>query len=386
MIILAIVPVFPDVQSILLRLMLREKQWEIINAADLTHVWEQVRRDLFLAAVKQGKWELVERWADHRLYHDQRRWAMEETLEQGQWRAHMLLSNYGLTPRDLRRARFQVAKNGDWDTVLDMLDNGTDVVEIREFVEGAKGGRFRRSDEDTVSNNRRRARDLLSLEQAIQGDTQQEWIAEYCKNPRTEYSCKRRSAMHKLIQTRPLDHTLSSKVLQSTMKYKAWNIIKHLARHELDASQRSELFPMMVKQQQWGICRELLERGVDITLCLSALQDLMNASQWLLVSRIMEYDVGDSVRRQVMQCALEKREGSVVWYCISNLQQNLTLEKRQTLFDQSFKRGMWQAVKPLIEFRCPGRCLYCKVVSTAPSPLPTQYSHQPSRRASLKSL
>ena len=48
------------------------EQWRIIRNASLSHVGEQVRRELFQAAVKLKEWAVVQQWADHSLYDDQR--------------------------------------------------------------------------------------------------------------------------------------------------------------------------------------------------------------------------------------------------------------------------------------------------------------------------
>ena len=85
LVILATVPVVPDVQSVALRVLLRHKRWDVISHACLSHVWEQVRRQLFQAAVEQRQWSAVKRWADHSLYDDQRGWALEEAFQEKQW-------------------------------------------------------------------------------------------------------------------------------------------------------------------------------------------------------------------------------------------------------------------------------------------------------------
>ena len=97
------------------------------------------------------------------------------------------------------------------------------------------------------------------------------------------------------------------------------------------------------------MCSELLEQCVRIDLCLAALPELMEANQWLLVAKVMEYDVGDELRYQVMQSAMDKRAGSVVWHCISLMQKRLTRAERKALFQKSTAQEVWQAVKALIE-------------------------------------
>ena len=77
----------------------------------------------------------------------------------------------------------------------------------------------------------------------------------------------------------------------------------------------------------------------------------MKMNQWTLVARVTDYDVDDVVRREVLQRAMERRQGSVVWQCIVNMRDRPTVEEREELFLQSFNCEVWQAVKPLVEER-----------------------------------
>jgi hypothetical protein len=125
-----------------------------------------------------------------------------------------------------------------------------------------------------------------------------------------------------------------------------------LIRQVTDFALRDTIFTEMVKLRQWGVCRALLDQGVSVSLCMDALPQLMDANQWILVARVMEFDVGDETRRQVMQRALDRREGSVVWRCISIMQNYRLYEKeRIDLFKHAFSRGIWQIVKSLVEIK-----------------------------------
>jgi hypothetical protein len=64
----------------------------------------------------------------------------------------------------------------------------------------------------------------------------------------------------------------------------------------------------------------------------------------------MEFIVDDDMKHQVIQRAMESREGSVVWRCLSTMQHyRPSVEEREKLFQQAMDRGMWQLVKPLME-------------------------------------
>jgi hypothetical protein len=76
----------------------------------------------------------------------------------------------------------------------------------------------------------------------------------------------------------------------------------------------------------------------------------MEMNQWALVARVMEFIMDDDMKHQVIQRAMESREGSVVWRCLSTMQHyRPSVKERKKLFQQAMDRGMWQLVKPLIE-------------------------------------
>jgi hypothetical protein len=76
----------------------------------------------------------------------------------------------------------------------------------------------------------------------------------------------------------------------------------------------------------------------------------MEMNQWTLVARVMEFIVDDDMKHPVIQRAMERREGSVVWRCLSTMQHyRPSVKEREKLFQQAMDRGMWQLVKPLME-------------------------------------
>jgi hypothetical protein len=78
--VLACVPLIVELQNEVLKLLLHEKQWNVLQHAYLRYVWEPVRRALFAEAVAQGQWSVVLQLADHTLYDDQRVEALEEAF------------------------------------------------------------------------------------------------------------------------------------------------------------------------------------------------------------------------------------------------------------------------------------------------------------------
>ena len=61
-------------------------------------------------------------------------------------------------------------------------------------------------------------------------------------------------------------------------------------------------------------------------------------------------DVDDALRRRVMQRAMERKQGTVVWQCVITMHSyRLSVEERKELFQEAFSREVLQAIKPLIE-------------------------------------
>jgi ankyrin repeat protein len=70
---------------------------------------------------------------------------------------------------------------------------------------------------------------------------------------------------------------------------------------------------------------------------------------------IVGYDIGDSKRCQVLQTALNKRQGSVVWQCIRALETPLLVPEREEMFKFAFDHDVWQVLKALVEVKdCTG--------------------------------
>ena len=86
------VPLAPVIQSAALTLMLREKKWDVISMADLSHVEEQVRRRLLTAAVKQKQWSVVKRWLRFTVYNDQQNWILRKAEKADQTDIVLLLT------------------------------------------------------------------------------------------------------------------------------------------------------------------------------------------------------------------------------------------------------------------------------------------------------
>ena len=341
LVILTTAPVVPDVQSVALRVMLRHKRWDVISLACLSHVWEQVRRELFQAAVEQRQWSVVKQWADHSLYDDQRWWALEESFREKQWDVYLLLADHGLTEAELMSVHHRIAKYAGWAVIRQMFERGADVIEAREVLEGAtRQGRRHFGIPMNERARQRNIRRLVKLEKQLR--VQSSMV------PKDRTQLKWCTLLFELFHSpEKVDIHLA---LKTAREDNAWNVVMQLAKLGANAALRDSLFPEMVRRRQWGVCRALLERGVSVELCQAALQDLMAMNQWTLVARVMEFNVDDAVRRQVMRSAIERREGSVVWQCLMNREgDRLTEQEREDLFHRALSREIWQAVKPLVE-------------------------------------
>ena len=344
LVILATVPVVPDVQSVALRVLLHHKRWDVISHACLSHVWEKVRRQLFQAAVEQRQWSAVKRWADHSLYDDQRGWALEEAFQEKQWEVFLLLADYGLVESELMCVHYRLAKHADWDTVLQLFEQGGDVTDVKELLIGAKS-RKAAYDKDDALKRKQRVFELGGLERALNAR-------------KTALKTLKRAAKQGdwsvvlfSLQRTPVVHHIHL-ALKAAVANGVWHVVRQLIKLGTDAAQRDSLFTRMVKQRQWGVCMVLLEQGVNVELCLTALPELMDMDQWTLVARVMTYDVDDAVRRQVMQRAMERKQGTVVWQCVITMHgDRLSVEERKKLFQEALRREVLQAIKPLIEIK-----------------------------------
>ncbi|XP_070206977.1 ankyrin repeat domain-containing protein 50-like [Littorina saxatilis] len=137
--------------------------------------------------------------------------------------------------------------------------------------------------------------------------------------------------------------------MMAALGARAWHVLTQLVRGRNTPTQREELFPLAMEQQQWAVGRVLIERGVSVELRLSALPIFMANHQWILSARATEHDVTDTVIHDVMQQALEHGEGSLVAHCIGSLKEPLSVIERQTIFQQALSKGLWWAVKRLVE-------------------------------------
>ena len=342
--VLTCVPVVPDVQSVALTVMLRHRKWDVIRRANLRGVWEQVRRRLLTAAMKQGQWSLVAQWANHTLYDDQSLAALEEAYTHKQWRAYLLLADHGLVEIELMRVHYRLARYASWDVVLEMFERGADMIECQEGIRPGKN--LRLLDQKKDDNERRPRYVKLRL-------LAEEWEERMEKLQSLEAVLEKKEwcvALHEINRRHRRREIVLA--LRAALASRVWHVAIYLIRQGIGARLCDGLFSLMLSHRQWEVCRVLLEEGVDPQLALDALPQLMEQNQWTLVARLMEYDVGDVVRRQVMQQALDRREGSVVWQCIINMERDhLSVEERQELFHEAFNRENWQAVKPLVEVK-----------------------------------
>ncbi|XP_070180150.1 uncharacterized protein [Littorina saxatilis] len=353
LVVLTTVSVVPQIQSVALGFMLRHKRWDIITDACLSYVCEHVRRELFQAAVKQRQWNAVKQWTDHTLYDDQRWWALKEAYKEKQWEVYLLLADHGLTEVEVMHVHHQLVLFANWKVVLQSFERGSYVTEAKEVLIE----KLRQLAASEISGKTQRKQPLHPIEKhkilnRIHRVVKLEKKLLKQKtniNTATNKNFKWQVALCRVVRCPEIDHRFVQKVAKEAMESKAWHVVMQLSKLAMNAAQRDSLFPEMVRQQQWCVCRALLEKGISIQLCLDALPQLMDKSQWTLVARMVEYDVHDDVRRHVMSRALERREGSVVWKCISTLGHNLSVEERKTIFHQAFHRNIWQAVKPLVE-------------------------------------
>ena len=337
---LTVLPVFPELQNAALAIMQRERRWDVISHACLTHAWEQVRRELLRAAAEQGQWAVVKRWADHSLYDDQRGWALQEAFKEKQWDVFLLLADHGLERSELMRVHYRLAKYAGWDVVLRLLERGGDLAELAELLQATKRGEKNLADPSAAACYKRRRIRLARLWRKLSGSSVADAAAAVANSDW-------RLVLFRLQQEdRDVD---VSRAAEAALRSGAWHVLVQLARLGMDAAQRDSFFPEMVRRRQWGVCRALLERGLRVESCLAALPELMKMNQWILLARVMEHDVGDAVRRQILQHAMERKEGSMVAHFLGTTHGRLSVEEREVLFQQSLSRGVWQALKPLVQ-------------------------------------
>ena len=340
---LASVHIVPDVQSVALRVLLRHQRWDVISHGCLTHVWELVRRQLFQAAVEQRQWSIVKLWADYSLYDDQRGWALEEAFREKQWDVFLLLADYGLTESEVTRVHYRLAKHAKRDTVLQMFERGADVTDMKQLLTGDKTRKAAHDNDDAL-----RRRQRASYLQRVESDLS----ARRTKLKTLKRAVKRGDwsvVLFSLHRRRSEDHIRLA--LQAAVASGVWHVVRQLIKLGIDTAQRDSLFTRMVERRQWGVCMVLLEQGVSVELCLAALSELMKMEQWTLVARVMmDHNVDDAVRRQVLQRAMERRQGNVVWQCAITMQSHrLSVEEREELFQRALSLQVLQAIKPLIE-------------------------------------
>nr|KAG5696571.1 hypothetical protein BaRGS_030439 [Batillaria attramentaria] len=119
-------------------------------------------------------------------------------------------------------------------------------------------------------------------------------------------------------------------VLKAAVEQREWTTVKHMADHSLYDDERNWALMEAFYQGRWSVVIALAEFGHD--------RDQ---------ARVMEHGVDDEERRQVMWEALDRREGSVVAHIISIMEDRVTVEERERVFQQALSQGVWQALKRL---------------------------------------
>ena len=305
--------------------------------------------------MEQRQWSAVKRWADHSLYDDQRGWALKEAFQEKQWDVFLLLADYGLVVSELMCVHSRLAKYADWNTVLQPYERGGDVTDVKELLTGDKS-RKAAYDKDDAMKRKQRAFELGRLESALNAR-------------KTALKTLKRAAKQGdwsvvlfSLQRTPVVHHIHL-ALKAAVANGVWHVVRQLIKLGTDAAQRDSLFTRMVKQRQWGVCMVLLEQGVSVELCLTALPELMDMDQWTLVARVMMYDVDDAVRRRVMQRAMERKQGTVVWQCVITMHgDRLSVVERKELFHRALSREALQAIRPLIEVNDATGIQHCDTV------------------------
>jgi len=323
---------------------LNNHTWDMVNSTCLWYCGEPTRRHMFQLAVKEKQWKIVKQWADHTLYDDQRWWALDEAYKEKQWDVMLRLADHGLAELELTKVTNRLIRSADWDIFLAMLERGVDIAEIKATLLQTLSKNAQRN----IPSPERMEKALgqvLTLEDKLRSlkfEVEGANALETRDWRRVFYFAQRSRA----------GPSYKLRALKAAIKSKAWHVVIPLIRLGIDTAKHDSLFTGMMKRRQWGVCSALLDLGVSLQVCLDALSELMEMNQWTLVARVMEFNVGDAVRQQVMQRAMERREGSVVWRCISTMDHyRLSVEERQTLFQQAFSHGDWQTIKPLVEMK-----------------------------------
>ncbi|KAK7093497.1 hypothetical protein V1264_007238 [Littorina saxatilis] len=343
----ALVPLVPTLQNVSLKYMVKWSSTKIyldlVGHTCWYHVPEEVRRFVLCNAVKGKRWEAVSQLADHSLYDDERGWALGQAMYSGQWRVFLMLAQQGLNKDQRRRVYRQVAKHGDWDTVHEMLERGADVRTVHAELFTANISRDPHPPEDVVTRYKDRLTQLRDLGKKLAREAKDFDGAVSSKNwSAVLYKIRRRGTEGEVWQA-----------MMAALEARAWHVLTQLVRGRNSPALRKQLFPLVMEQQQWSVVRVLLERGVSVELRLSAIPIFLEHHQWLLAARVTEHDVTDSVIRHVMRQALEHREGSLAAHCIGSLKEPLSVIERQTIFQQALSKGLWWAVKRLVEERDP---------------------------------
>ncbi|XP_076463784.1 uncharacterized protein LOC143295961 [Babylonia areolata] len=338
--ILTTVPVVPEMQREALKIMLRENKWRIICMADLTYVGEQVRRMTFSSAVRSKQWDLVKQWADHTLSDDQRSWAMKKACKEKRWDVCLRLAEHGLTEDEVTHVHYLVAMNADWEVVLNLYKHESDVGEVNsllskgklqmvEVEEKQEQERSRRINELANLETQLKSR-MMSMETLELAVTQGDW-----------------QVVVFTVRQKPTADNVSM-ALKAAVASKAWSVVTELFRMGIQMFDQHPSFLEMIINHQWGVCRVIIEQGLNTDQYKDAIPTLMEQNQWILVGKMMDYIDDDAVRRHIMQCALQRNEGSVASQCILGMTQELSIQEREFLFQRAVITDTLQAVTPLV--------------------------------------
>lgn len=340
--ILASVPIFPTIQNLVLMIMVREGLWNVVGHAWWSEVWEQNRRAIFRAAVKESQWQVVEEMSDHTLYDDQRGWALKKATDKKQWHVLMKLAKYGLSKDESMRVYCRIAKQADWNDVLKTMEAGADAIEVTEMLANPRTSGRRSMSKNEMEMHRHKLVKLQQVTNNLQTD----------RRPFAQI-IRQRDWKHVLfrLQRKP-SHKGTNIAAKAAINDGAWDVLLQLIRFGMTTKSRNKLFWKMVQQKQWGVCRLLIESKVDIAKLKPLLSKLIQAKQWILVALLMSYPVDDYRRKMIAQEALKAKEGSLFWECLQSMDNNcLSIVGRKRLFNVVMEKEMWQAVKPLVEWK-----------------------------------
>ncbi|XP_070200806.1 uncharacterized protein [Littorina saxatilis] len=224
LVVLTTTPVVPGVQSVALRIMVREKRWDVIRHACLSCVCEQDRRQVFQAAVKQRQWGAVKRWADYSLYDDQRLWALGEAKGEKRWDVYLKLADHGLSEWERMGVLYRVAMHADWKLVRHMLNTVADVSHMKDLLTNA---RPRRMSQTKPAICHQRIEQLTEFKDTLKKDT---YTLKTLKTAAKQG--KWQVVLYNIRHKPDLQH--ARRALKAAVSSKAWQTVIQLVRLETE--------------------------------------------------------------------------------------------------------------------------------------------------------